>query len=68
MIIVLLITILIVISAIFLTKKFNLPRNISLLFMAQPLVMCSAPIIVFIGGLLSSELTTNPSLATLPIT
>ena len=35
--------------------------------MAQPLVMCSAPIIVFIGGLLSSELTTNPSLATLPI-
>jgi len=67
MTIILLITALIVISAIFLTKKFNLPRNISLLFMAQPLVMCSAPIIVFIGGLLSSELTTNPSLATLPI-
>lgn len=57
----------IVISAIFLTKKFSLPRNISLLFMAQPLVMCSAPIIVFIGGLLSSELAANPSLATLPI-
>lgn len=35
--------------------------------MAQPFVMCSAPIIVFIGGLLSSELTTNSSLATLPI-
>jgi len=61
------ITILIVISAILLTKKYHLPRNISLLFMAQPLVMCSAPIIVFIGGLLSSELTTDPSLATLPI-
>jgi len=58
---------LIVISAVLLTKKFSLPRNISLLFMAQPLVMCSAPIIVFIGGLLSSELTTNASLATLPI-
>lgn len=67
MIIIFLITTLILLSAFFLTKKFSLPRNISLLFMAQPLVMCSAPIIVFIGGLLSSELTTNPSLATLPI-
>ena len=67
MAIILLIITLIVISAVFLTKKFSLPRNISLLFMAQPLVMCSAPIIVFIGGLLSSELTTNSSLATLPI-
>lgn len=67
MAIILLIIALIVISAVFLTKKFSLPRNISLLFMAQPLVMCSAPIIVFIGGLLSSELTTNSSLATLPI-
>ena len=35
--------------------------------MAQPLVMCSSSIIVFIGGLLSRELTTNASLATLPI-
>lgn len=67
MTVILLIVVLIVISAVFLTKKFSLPRNISLLFMAQPLVMCSAPIIVFIGGLLSSELTTNASLATLPI-
>jgi MFS family permease len=67
MAIIFLIIILIVISAIVLTKKFSLPRNISLLFMAQPLVMCSAPIIVFIGGLLSSELSTNPTLATLPI-
>ena len=67
MAVILLIIALIVISAIVLTKKFSLPRNISLLFMAQPLVMCSAPIIVFIGGLLSSELTTNSSLATLPI-
>ena len=64
---IILVVILIVVSTIVLTKKFSLPRNISLLFMAQPLVMCSAPIIVFIGGLLSSELTTNASLATLPI-
>jgi MFS family permease len=68
MTVILFIVLLIVISAILLTKKFNLPRNISLLFIAQPLVMSSAPIIVFIGGLLSSELTTNASLATLPIT
>ncbi|GAA6173301.1 MFS transporter [Colwellia sp. KU-HH00111] len=67
MINIVIILVLIVLSAIVLTKKFNLPRNISLLFMAQPLVMCSAPIIVFIGGLLSSELTANASLATLPI-
>jgi MFS family permease len=67
MAIILLIMALIAISAVLLTKKFSLPRNISLLFMAQPLVMCSAPIIVFIGGLLSSELTTNTSLATLPV-
>lgn len=67
MIIILSIMVFIVVSAILLTKKFSLPRNISLLFIAQPLVMCSAPIIVFIGGLLSSELTTNASLATLPI-
>lgn len=59
---------LIVVSAIILTKKFQLPRNIGLLFIAQPLVTCAAPIIVFIGGLLSSELTSNASLATLPIT
>ena len=68
MITILIVMVLIVISALFLTKQFNLPRNISLLFMAQPLVMCSAPIIVFIGGLLSSELSPNKSLATLPIT
>jgi len=65
--VILFIIVLIVISTILLTKKFSLSRNISLLFMVQPLVMCSAPIIVFIGGLLSSELTTNASLATLPI-
>ena len=67
MAIILFVILLIVISALLLTKKFSLPRNISLLFIAQPLVTCSAPIIVFIGGLLSSELTTNASLATLPI-
>jgi MFS family permease len=64
---ILLVIALIIIFSILLSKKFNLPKNISLLFIAQPLMMCSAPIIVFIGGLLAKELTTNPSLATLPI-
>ena len=68
MAIILLVMVLIVVSAVLLTKKYNLPKNISLLFISQPLVSCSAPIIVFIGGLLSSELTSNTSLATLPIT
>ena len=62
-----LILVLIVISTFLLTQKFNLPRNVSLLFLLQPLVMCSAPIIVFIGGLLSTQLTNNASFATLPI-
>ena len=67
MLVILSVMLLILLCAIYLTQKFSLPRNISLLFIAQPLVMCSAPIIVFIGGLLSNELTSNDSLATLPI-
>jgi len=58
---------LIVLSAFVLARKFHLPKNICLLFIAQPLLMCSAPIIVFIGGILSSQMTNTPSLATLPI-
>jgi len=64
---ILLALVLLVISAAALAKIFKLPKNIWLLFMAQPLVMCSAPIIVFIGGLLSSQMTDNHTLATLPI-
>lgn len=59
---------LLLLSAWGLSRKFTLPRNIWLLFIVQPLVMCSAPIIVFIGGILSSQMTTTPFLATLPIT
>ncbi|TPH14694.1 MFS transporter [Litorilituus lipolyticus] len=55
-------------TSLLLTKIFSLPRNISLLFIAQPLVGCSAPIIVFIGGILSSQMASDPSMATLPIT
>jgi len=63
------ITLLLLVCSTWILKKlFNLPRNIYLLFMAQPLVASSAPIIVFIGGLLSSQIASDPSLATLPIT
>ena len=64
---ILLALLLILLTAFVLSRKFQLPRNIWLLFIAQPLIMCSAPIIVFIGGILSSQMTANPSFATLPI-
>ena len=51
-----------------LIKKFSqLPRNITVLFLAQPLVSTSAPIMVFIGSILSSKMSSDPSLATLPL-
>lgn len=59
---------LLLITAIVLARFFNLPRNIWLLFVAQPLVMSASPIIVFIGGILSSKMANDPSLATLPLT
>ena len=59
---------LLLLTALVLSRIFTLPRNIWLLFIAQPLVMSASPIIVFIGGILSSKMADDPSLATLPIT
>ena len=59
---------LLLITAFILSRVFTLPRNIWLLFISQPLVMSASPIIVFIGGILSSKMANDPSLATLPIT
>jgi len=59
---------LLLLTAFILSRIFTFPRNIWLLFITQPLVGCSAPIIVFIGGILSSKMASDPSLATLPIT
>ena len=56
------------ICAFFLSRYFILPRNIWLLFVAQPLVMAASPVIVFIGGILSTSMASDPSLATLPVT
>ena len=59
---------LLIVSTVILSKYFQLPRNILILFIVQPLVMSATPVIVFIGGILSSKLSNDPSLATLPIT
>ncbi len=52
----------------YLIKKFSqLHRNITVLFLAGPLVSASAPIMVFIGSILSSKMSPDPSLVTLPL-
>jgi MFS family permease len=55
-------------TAVVLAKVLKLPRNIWLLFLVQPLAMSASPVIVFIGGILSTKLAPDPSLATLPLT
>ena len=57
-----------IVSAWGLSRLFILPKNIWLLFLSQPLVMAASPVIVFIGGILSTKMSSDPSLATLPIT
>ena len=59
---------LLVITLFTLKYRFNLPKNVWILFIIQPLVMSASPVIVFIGGLLSTKLIDDASLATLPIT
>jgi len=59
---------LMLLTAVILAKAMKLPRNIWLLFLVQPLAMSASPVIVFIGGILSTQLAPDPSLATLPLT
>lgn len=51
-----------------LQRMFKLPSNIWLLFLIQPLVMAASPVIVFIGGILSTSMGADPALVTLPVT
>ncbi|NQZ05748.1 MAG: MFS transporter [Algicola sp.] len=51
-----------------LRKIFKMPKNVCLLFMVQPLSFSSYPVMVFIGGILSSQIAPDPSLSTLPLT
>jgi len=46
----------------------KLPSNIWLLFLAQPLALSSASMVVLAGGLLGAEIAPSPELATLPLT
>jgi len=45
----------------------QLPNNIWLLFLAQPLAMCSTSIVVLAGGLIGAKMAPKPELATLPL-
>ncbi len=63
---ILVITLLIVIAS-FVQKYVNISTNITVLFLAAPLVSSSAPIMVFIGSILSSKMSPDPSLLTLPL-
>jgi len=49
-------------------KLSRLPSNIWLLFVAQPLGLSSASMVVLAGGLLAAEIAPNPQWATLPLT
>ncbi|MDG1750534.1 MAG: MFS transporter [Thalassotalea sp.] len=59
---------LLMITTLVLFRILSLPKNIWVLFLVQPLVMAASPVIVFIGGILSTEMAQDASLATLPVT
>jgi MFS family permease len=59
---------LLLITTLVMSRFLNFHKNIWVLFIAQPLAMSASPVIVFIGGILSSKMASDPSLATLPIT
>lgn len=45
----------------------QLPFNVWLLTLVQSLAMCSAPLVVFVGGLVGAELAPSTAFATLPV-
>ena len=49
-------------------KKSPLPKNIWLLFLAQPLAMSATTMVVLSGGILAAKMAPSPELATLPLT
>ncbi|TDR19455.1 MFS transporter [Marinicella litoralis] len=52
----------------FLINRFSgLHKNISILFLTQPLITAAAPMMVFIGGIISKQMAPSPSLVTLPL-
>jgi MFS family permease len=55
-------------ATLLLAKVMKVPRNIWILFLGQPLALSAYPVMVFIGGILSSQIAPDPSLATVPLT
>ncbi len=52
----------------FLIFRFSgLHKNISLLFLAQPLITAAAPMMVFIGGFIAEPMAPDPAWVTLPL-
>ncbi|QBY04101.1 MFS transporter [Thalassotalea sp. HSM 43] len=51
-----------------LIKVFGYPRNIWVLFVTMPMLMCISSTITFIGGLLATKIAPDPTLATMPLT
>ena len=45
----------------------GLHKNISILFLTQPLITAAAPMMVFIGGIISKQMAPSPALVTLPL-
>lgn len=59
---------LLVLIAIIGNKISRLPANVWLLFVAQPLGLSSASMVVFAGGLLGGKIAPSPEYATIPLT
>ncbi|TLU64622.1 MFS transporter [Thalassotalea litorea] len=51
-----------------LNHVFKYPRNIWVLVVSQPLLLCISPTMTFISGLLATKIAPDPTLATLPLT
>ncbi|NRA52590.1 MAG: MFS transporter [Gammaproteobacteria bacterium] len=56
------------ITALFGRYLVKLPKNVWLLFVAQPLAMSASSMMVLAGGLLATKIAPSPDFATLPLT
>ncbi|MCX7544328.1 MFS transporter [Marinicella gelatinilytica] len=59
---------LLVLTTLLIHRYARLPTNISLLFLAQPLIISMAPVMVFVGGFIAEPMTEHKDWVTLPVT
>lgn len=65
----LIVTLVVMVSIAIIGNKISrLPTNVWLLFLAQPLGLSSASMVVFAGGLLGGNIAPSPEYATIPLT